>query len=232
MHTLFFPENMTPKFVEVSEIRQNFAREMSKMYCQEVPAYGTLIEVVESANQNFLQKNPKFQKDLQETNQLDRLSEERHGAIRIGTAYELQTMRRLFAVMGMFPVGYYDLSAAGLPVHSTAFRPTTNEELTKNPFRVFTSLLRLDLIEDVQLRSKAKEILERRCIFTKRVLALIDQAEKQGGLSQDESVEFVQEALETFRWHQTSPITKEMYEQLNSVHTLIADIVSFSWSSY
>jgi uncharacterized glyoxalase superfamily metalloenzyme YdcJ len=48
-------------------------------------------------------------------------------------------MRRLFAVMGMAPVGYYDLSVAGVPVHSTTFRPVTDAALAYNPFRVFTS---------------------------------------------------------------------------------------------
>ena len=38
-------------------------------------------------------------------------------------------MRRLFAVMGMFPVGYYDLTPAGVPVHSTAFRAVSTEAL-------------------------------------------------------------------------------------------------------
>jgi uncharacterized glyoxalase superfamily metalloenzyme YdcJ len=57
-------------------------------------------------------------------------------------------LRRLFALMGMEPVGYYDLSVAGVPVHSTAFRPVSDAALLANPFRVFTSLLRLDLIAD------------------------------------------------------------------------------------
>ncbi len=42
-------------------------------------------------------------------------------------------LRRLFAVMGMAPVGYYDLSVAGVPVHSTAFRPTTAQALRPIP---------------------------------------------------------------------------------------------------
>ncbi|RNK48461.1 2-oxoadipate dioxygenase/decarboxylase family protein, partial [Xanthomonas vasicola] len=75
-----------------------------------------------------------------------------HGAIRVATAAELATLRRLFAVMGMQPVGYYDLSVAGVPVHSTAFRPIDEAALSANPFRVFTSLLRLELIEDAALR--------------------------------------------------------------------------------
>ena len=43
------------------------------------------------------------------------------------------------------PVGYYDLSVAGVPVHSTAFRPIDVESLNRNPFRIVTSLLRLEL---------------------------------------------------------------------------------------
>ncbi len=49
--------------------------------------------------------------------ELARLNVERHGAIRVGTAQELATLRRMFAIMGMYPVSYYNLSQAGVPVH-------------------------------------------------------------------------------------------------------------------
>jgi hypothetical protein len=39
-----------------------------------------------------------------------RVEIERHGAIRVGTPAELAMMLRAFAVMGMHPVGYYDLA--------------------------------------------------------------------------------------------------------------------------
>ena len=58
----------------------------------------------------------------------------------------------MFTIMGMYPVSYYDLSQAGVPVHSTAFRPIDDASLARNPFRVFTSLLRLELIENEILR--------------------------------------------------------------------------------
>ncbi len=77
-------------------------------------------------------------------------------------------MRRAFAVMGMHPVGYYDLSVAGVPVHSTAFRPVDDAALNANPFRVFTSLLRLELIEDEALRAEAETILSTRQISPTR----------------------------------------------------------------
>jgi uncharacterized glyoxalase superfamily metalloenzyme YdcJ len=40
-------------------------------------------------------------------------------------------------------------------VHSTAFRPIKDEALRRNSFRVFPWLLRLDLIEDIELRREA-----------------------------------------------------------------------------
>ena len=43
----------------------------------------------------------------------------------------------------MYPVGFYDLrdAASPVPVVSTAFRPVDDDELARNPFRVFTSML-------------------------------------------------------------------------------------------
>lgn len=214
-------------FIKTDEIRYQFSIAMSTMYQKEVPLYTNLIELVNEVNESVMQQQPEIKKQLINTGELDRLSAERHGAIRLGTAQELETMRRLFAVMGMYPVGYYDLTPAGVPVHSTAFRAVTTEALNISPFRVFTSLLRLELIEDESLRSKAKQALENRNIFTDRVIELIETFEKQGGLTSEQGEEFVREALETFRWHESSPISKSLYDQLLSQHGLIADIVGF-----
>lgn len=219
---------MTAKnFMKTDEIRYQFSIAMSTMYQKEVPLYTNLIELVNAVNESVMQQQPEIKQQLINTGELDRLSAERHGAIRLGTAQELETMRRLFAVMGMYPVGYYDLTPAGVPVHSTAFRAVTTEALNISPFRVFTSLLRLELIEDESLRSKAKQALENRNIFTDRAIELIETFEKQGGLTSEQGEEFVREALETFRWHESSPISKSLYDQLLSQHGLIADIVGF-----
>lgn len=214
-------------FMKTDEIRYQFSQAMSTMYQKEVPLYTELIELVNEVNESVMQQQPEIKQQLINTGELDRLGAERHGAIRLGTAEELETMRRLFAVMGMFPVGYYDLTPAGVPVHSTAFRAVSTEALNISPFRVFTSLLRLELIEDESLRTKAKQALENRNIFTDRAIELIETFEKQGGLTPEQGEEFVREALETFRWHETSPISKSLYDQLLSQHGLIADIVGF-----
>lgn len=110
------------KFVSSDDIRSAFSAAMSAMYRDEVPAYGTLLALVEKVNQCLLNGTSDLRERLQKTDSLARISEERHGAIRLGTAEELSMIRRVFAVMGMYPVGCYDLSTAGVPVHSTAFQ--------------------------------------------------------------------------------------------------------------
>ena len=93
-------------FVSADNIRSAFSASMSAMYRTEVPAYGTLMELVADVNAATLKAQPEMLARLEDTDSLDRISEERHGAIRLGTAAELSMMRRAFAVMGMFPAGY------------------------------------------------------------------------------------------------------------------------------
>ncbi len=214
-------------FVSPDAIRRQFAQAMSRMYRTEVPLYGDLVDLVAEINARVLEEDAALAAQLERNDGRGRLDEERHGAIRVGTADELSTLRRLFAVMGMQPVAYYDLSVAGVPVHSTAFRPIEPASLAANPFRVFTSLLRLELIEDPELREQAGQILARRRIFTDRALALVEQAEHEGGLGADDAQRFVTEALETFRWHSDATVALQTYQALSAAHRLIADVVSF-----
>ncbi|MEQ8284084.1 VOC family protein [Thalassospira sp.] len=214
-------------FIHADEIRSMFSSAMSDMYRAEVPQYGTLMELVSGINGQKLADDATLHDGLVRNDELDRIDLERHGAIRLGKPEELFTMRRLFAVMGMHPVGYYDLSVAGVPVHSTAFRPIDDAALRRNPFRVFTSLLRLELIEDEDLRTKAEQILAKRDIFTADAIKLIYLAEKNGGLTRVQAEQFVTEALETFRWHSDATVSLETYQTLCEAHRLIADVVCF-----
>ncbi|KEJ87876.1 2-oxoadipate dioxygenase/decarboxylase HglS [Sulfitobacter donghicola] len=215
------------EYVSPSKIRSMFSQAMSTMYRDEVPAYSDLLEIVETTNNSVLKTSRAADLRVDQDEDLDRISDERHGAIRVGTASELSMIRRIFAVMGMVPVGYYDLGVAGIPVHSTAFRPIDRDALAQNPFRVFTSLLRLELIEDEALRAIAQSTLSARNIFTPRAIALTELAEENGGLNASETAEFVQEVLETFRWAEDAIVTEETYKKLHDAHRLIADVVGF-----
>lgn len=212
--------------VSPSQIRADFSAAMSEMYRTEVPAYGTLVEIVEDVNAGVLERDDNALA-LTPGEDTNRISAERHGAIRLGTPEELAMMGRVFAVMGMEPVGYYDLSVASVPVHSTAFRPIGRDALAENPFRVFTSLLRLELIADETLRDKAAATLARCRIFTEGAIALTEKAEADGGLSAEDAKRFVGEVLETFRWHPEACVDDATFEDLISAHRLIADVVSF-----
>lgn len=218
---------MSSGWVNVDSIRDRFSKAMSAMYQAEVPQYGTLLKIVREVNNEVLSQDIGTFIKQEHEQQVNRLSVERHGAIRLGTAAELATMRELFGVMGMHPVGYYDLSAAGVPVHATAFRPVTETALQINPFRVFTSLLRLELIDNEALRQQVNAILAARDIFTPRVRELIVINERQGGLNDHQADEFVSEALETFRWHHQALVSLETYNALLEQHRLIADVVCF-----
>lgn len=218
---------MESRWVSADSLRAGLSSAMSAMYQQEVPQYGTLLKLVSQVNAGVLAQNPALKQQLEQDNELSRLSVERHGAIRVGTAAELTMLRQVFAIMGMYPVGYYDLSQAGVPVHSTAFRPLDDDALNANPFRLFTSLLRLELIDDPSLQQQAAEILAARDIFTPRCRELVSLHQQQGGLTAQQAEEFIPEVLETFRWHQQTTVDQRTYQALLDQHRLIADVVCF-----
>ncbi|CCP04541.1 hypothetical protein BN439_3518 [Erwinia amylovora Ea644] len=107
------------------------------------------------------------------------------------------------------------------------FARCTDRALQINPFRVFTSLLRLELIDDAALRQRAGEILAQRDIFTPRLRELLALWQQQGGLKEGEADDFVRQALETFRWHQQASVDLKTYHALLAQHRLIADVVCF-----
>ncbi|MGJ0505959.1 MAG: 2-oxoadipate dioxygenase/decarboxylase HglS [Methylocystis sp.] len=213
--------------ISPDRLREKFARALSDMYQSEAPRYRALVALVASVNSETLRARPDLRAALESSGECERLALVRHGAVRVGTAAELSTLRRLFAAMGMAPVGYYDLSAVGLPVHSTAFRPLSEEALRQAPFRVFTSLLRVDLIADETLRHEVEAILARRTILSPACETLLDRLDDAGGLADAQADDFVSAALETFRFHPRASVPMAVYRRLHAAHPLIADIVCF-----
>jgi len=237
------------KTISPDEIRSLFSNAMSEMYRKEVPLYDDLLKLVENVNEEVLRSNTTTsilpttnttatatkkkttttESKMSIDSSIQRLTSERHGAIRLGSSWELQTMKRLFAIMGMYPVSYYDLSVAGIPVHSTAFRPIAASSLVHAPLRIFTSLLRLDSIEDVMLRRCAEALIDSRRIFTDNCLSWIETAEQQHGvLGLEDAHAFVKEAIKTFRWHEDARVDYDTYRAFHdTTHRVVADVVCF-----
>ncbi|KAI0153063.1 hypothetical protein GGR57DRAFT_468715 [Xylariaceae sp. FL1272] len=213
------PKEMT--YVNADDLRAAFASAMSQMYKKEVPLYGDLIRIVSEVNKTFLSDTPT-------ADSLERLILERHGAIRLGKPTELRTVRRIFALLGMHPVGYYDLSVAALPMHATCFRPIDESSLARNPFRVFTTLLRPDLIKSAKARDLALRLLSKRDIFSPELVKVLNLAEEQGNkLTVEQGERFILEALRTFCWAPSAMATHAEYLILKSEHPILADIVCF-----
>ncbi|KAI0414478.1 hypothetical protein F5X98DRAFT_377662 [Xylaria grammica] len=206
-------------------LRARFAAAMSATYRAEVPLYGDLMQIVHDINTSL---GRKVTQSRGTHASIERLSQERHGAIRLGTSYELRTIRRVFAVLGMHPIGYYDLSIAGLPMHATCFRPLTVSSLDYNPFRVFVSLLQPELLTSEKARRLSLQLLEKRRIFSDTLLQILDQLDGQEGkLKEDQTETFIHEALCTFRWQPIAAATLDEYQALKAEHPILADIACF-----
>jgi uncharacterized glyoxalase superfamily metalloenzyme YdcJ len=206
-------------FTETWRLRAGFAAALSRMYGAEVPAYTTLVDVATAVNRD----HPGDQR----LGTLGRVTAERHGAIRVGSARELSEVADLFAAFGMYPVGYYDLreAASPVPVVSTAFRPIDAEQLARNPFRIFTSMLATAdprFFPD-DLRARVERFVGERRLFDPE---LIDDARRiaaSGGVEADAADGFVERATAAFALSR-EPIDKGWYDELTAVSPVAADI--------
>ena len=209
--------------VEIWQLRARFAAALSQMYGAEVPAYRTLVEVSEAVNRDYVATRPHAER----LGSIERVTAERHGAIRVGTPAELADVAVLFAAFGMYPVGYYDLRAATspVPVVSTAFRPVDADELARNPFRVFTSMLatRDERFFDADLRGRVDEFLRRRTLFDPELIADARRIAADGGCDATTAETFVTRAVSAFALSR-EPVDRAWYAELTAVSAVAADI--------
>ncbi|MGH3633519.1 MAG: 2-oxoadipate dioxygenase/decarboxylase, partial [Mycobacterium sp.] len=215
---------MSPvKRLECWQLRQRFAAGLSAMYGSEVPAYPTLVQVSSRVNRDYASRYPAAER----LGSLDRVTAERHGAIRVGTPAELAEVADLFAAFGMAPVGYYDLrdAASPVPVVCTAFRPVGADELARNPFRVFTSMLAIEdpRFFDADRRARVRAFLGRRRLFDPALIAAARAIAADGGCDAGEADALVGQAVAAFALSH-EPIDKAWYDELARVSAVAADI--------
>jgi len=208
-------------------LRARFAAALSAMYGAEVPAYTTLVEVSEAVNRDYVTAHPQAER----FGSLDRVTAERHGAIRVGTPAELADVADLFAAFGMYPVGFYDLreAASPVPVVSTVFRPTDSDELAHNPFRVFTSMLatRDTRFFDADLRTRVEQFLAGRELFAPGLIADARRIAAHGGCDATTARDFVARAVASFALS-SEPVDRAWYTELTAVSAVAADIAGAS----
>lgn len=207
------------------ELRAAFAASLSQMYGREVPAYNTLVEVSTEVNRDVLDRDGS---DAERLGSIDRVTAERHGAIRVGTRAEIRQVATIFAALGMQPVGFYDLrdaSASSVPVVSTAFRPVAADELARNPFRVFTSVLVSDdrRYFSAEIQDQLETFLSRRTLFVPELLELAERAEAESGLPSEDAERFLGLATAAFELS-SDPVDRDWYRTLEDISSVAADI--------
>jgi uncharacterized glyoxalase superfamily metalloenzyme YdcJ len=195
------------------------------MYGNEVPAYNILVEVSTEVNEDFIKRHGHSATRL---GSISRVTAERHGAIRVGSEREMAQVARVFAAFGMYPVGFYDLrdaSSSSVPVVSTAFRPLEADELAKNPFRVFTSVLAASdpRFFDEETQEQLARFIDERELFGGRLLELADKASNHKGLPAEEAGELLDLATAAFQLSE-EPVDYEWYKKLERISAVAADI--------
>jgi uncharacterized glyoxalase superfamily metalloenzyme YdcJ len=212
-------------FLELWQLRAEFARRLSTMYGDEVPAYNTLVEVSTEVNEDFLKRKGA---EAERLGSISRVTAERHGAIRVGSAKEMAQVGRVFAAFGMYPVGFYDLrdaSKSSVPVVSTAFRPVDRDELAKNPFRVFTSMLAAEdpRFFTKELQEQLREFISARTLFPEELLELADKAAANAGLDETDGGRLLDLATAAFKLSD-DPVDHAWYKKLEAVSAVASDI--------
>lgn len=212
-------------FQDTTRLRARFAQSLSEMYGEEVPAYTTLVEVSQEVNQEYLAARGETAERL---GSIERVTAERHGAIRVGSPQEMAQVARVFAAFGMYPVGFYDLREAAkssVPVVSTAFRAIDRGELAKNPFRVFTSMLATDdpRFFPPDLQRRLKKFIGERTIFSEELLALADRAAAESGLEASAADQLIDLATKAFELN-PEPIDEQWYFELEAISAVASDI--------
>jgi uncharacterized glyoxalase superfamily metalloenzyme YdcJ len=206
------------------QLRAAFAARLSDMYGAEVPAYTTLLEVAAEVNQEVLRSDA----DAERLGDIGRVTAERHGAIRVGRPEEMRQAAQIFAALGMYPVGFYDLreaASSSVPVVSTAFRPVAPDELARNPFRVFTSMLTTAdrRFFDADLQARLETFLAGRELFSPELLDLAERAERDGELDEPTAERFLTLAVGAFELS-PEPVDQAWYAELERISAVAADI--------
>ncbi len=198
------------------------------MYAGEVPAYATLVEVSGQVNADYVARH----RDAERFGSLQRVTAERHGAIRVGSPAELAAVADLFAAFGMLPVGYYDLRCARRRPSRWCrppFGPSTQTSWRTTRFgcspRCSPPGIRASSTAD--LRTRVETFLARRQLFDPALLARARIIAAEGGCDADEAQAFVAAAVAAFALSR-EPIDKSWYDELSRVSAVAADIAGVS----
>ncbi|MEM7785877.1 MAG: DUF1338 family protein [Planctomycetota bacterium] len=202
---------MSLTLVEPSHIRTEIVAKILANFRTALPLYEDMIGVAESINLAAGQEVA------------TRLGRIMHAAIRCACPEELQTIREIFSLLKTEPVNYYDLREK-VSVESTAFRPVTVDELERNGFRIFCSMLSLECIPE-QDRSFVRSIIDRRHLFDPSLKELIATGKAQGGFDTKQAESFIAKCVQLFIRPKEALVSWEEYQKLRGINRVAAQVL-------
>ena len=217
---------MSVTLADKVQMQHRLFAELSAMFGREVPLYDKALLVNKVCNQSVCALLGQMYEGFTVTSeQLEKTSGERHGAIRIGRPDEYRWIARFFAAFAMEPHNFYDMTNVGSksqPIIATAFRSRVNPD-----HRVFSSLLMTNYF-DPATRARIESVLSTRQVFSDRAKQLIEKGEKQGGLDLNDAAELIREATQRiFKWTGKAR-DHQLYKELcESGFKIAADIACF-----
>ncbi len=197
--------------VPASSIRASIVTAILEHFRSSMPIYRAMMSVAADINQ------------AAGPSEADRLGRIMHAAIRCASPQELKTIKDILALMGCEPVNYYDLREK-VSVHSTAFRPTCPEDIKRNGFRLFCSMLSIDCIAEAD-RTFVNQIITRRNLFSPILQELIKIGQQQDGFTESQSQRFIDECTRLFIRPQTAMVSLKEYQKLQTINKVAAQVL-------
>lgn len=197
--------------VATSVIRQKIVEAILASFRRSMPIYAQMMAVAQDIN------------DAAGPEESRRLGRIMHAAIRCASPSELRTIKDILGLMGCDPVNYYDLREK-VSVQSTAFRPTCPQDIGRNGFRLFCSMLSMDCITEAD-RPFVESIIGRRDLFSATFLGLLETGKQQGGFNDQQCESFVAECVRLFIRPETAMVSVDEYEQLRSINKVAAQVL-------
>lgn len=190
---------MNDKYADQRQMQHRLFSMLSDMFGDEVPLYDKSLLVNSVCNHTVCDLLSQIHIGFNLTSdQIEKTSGERHGAIRIGKPSEYRWISRLFAVFAMEPHNYYDMTTVGdksQPIVATAFRSRLNPD-----HRVFSSLLMTDYF-DPDTKARIENLIATRDVFSESAKELIIKNERQGGLEWNDADALIDECIHhIFKW--------------------------------
>ncbi len=200
-----------PTLVATHLIREKIVEAILASFQQSMPIYSDMMAVAANIN------------NAAGPEEAARLGRIMHAAIRCASPHELRTINDILALMGCGPVNYYDLREK-VSVQSTAFRPTCPQDIQRNGFRLFCSMLSIDCIPESE-RPFVESIIARRDLFSETLRDLIAVGQKQGGFDSDQSAAFVAQCVRLFIRPKTAMVSLDEYERLRAINKVAAQVL-------